>query len=592
MFKANLQNLLNNALELFNKKNFIEAEKIYKQILEVDQRNADAYCALGTIYALRKKYNEAINYLNLTINIQPQNYYAYNNIGTIFYTFENYAKAIEYYSKSLSINPDYLNALNMRALAYEKINNLVSAIHDYNKIKKKFPDDSFIDGIILLTKAKLCSWSGFKYELNKINNKIINKKLSWEPMTSIILGDSIEIQSKTLELYVEEMSINFNNNFLLKKKRDKKIKIAYFSSDFYSHAVSYLISRIFELHNKERFILYGFCLYKPPFKDKMRDRLIKSFDKFFDLDNMTDVEILNFVRSHEIDIAIDLNGYTEKNRFNIFYNRIAPIQINFLGYPGSMGFETMDYIIADKILITPNEKKYYKEKIIYMPDTYQPNDDAKEILEKKFTRSELSLPENSFIFACFNSPHKITPEIYYTWINILKKIDNSILWLLATNEQTKNNLIKEFKKKSLSEDRLIFAQRIENSLHLSRLKVADLCLDTSPYNGHTTSSDALRAGIPVITCSGKTFAGRVTSSLLNATKIPELITSNLSEYEKLAIELALNKEKLINIKKKLIKNKNLNLFNSELFTKNLEKAFETAHQIYNLDLEKKDIYIN
>lgn len=592
MFENNIQDLLENGLKFFNKNNFVEAEKIYKKILEIDKENAEAYCGLGTINAIRKKYNEAINYLSITIKLQPQNYFAYNNIGTIFYDLENFNKAIEYYNKAISLNADYLNSLNMRALAHERLNDLNSAIKDYQIIKKKFPQDSFIDGIILLTKAKLCSWGSFEYELNKIKNKIINKKLSWEPLTSLILGDSIEIQSKTLELYTKEMAIHFGSNFNYKNKKKEKIKIGYFSSDFRNHAVSFLISRTLELHNKKEFIVCGFSLYKNIIKDKMRERLIKSFDFFFDLDGMTGEEILNFVRSHEIDIAIDLNGYTDKNKFNIFFNRVAPIQINFLGYPGSMGFETMDYIIADKILIPDNEKKFYKEKIIYMPDTYQPNDDTIEISKKIFTRAELKLPENSFIFACFNSTHKITPKIYQTWINILKKTDNSVLWILYSNNQVKNNLIKEFKKNSLSENRLIFAEKIEHSLHLSRLKVADLCLDTIPYNGHTTTSDALRAGLPVVTCMGNTFAGRVSSSLLSACKIKELITYDLNEYENLAIQLALNKEKLNSLKKKIINNKDSVLFNSRLFTKNLENAYKNVYEIYNSDLKKRDIYIN
>jgi predicted O-linked N-acetylglucosamine transferase (SPINDLY family) len=592
MFENNIQDLLENGLKFFNKNNFVEAEKIYKKILEIDKENAEAYCGLGTINAIRKKYNDAINYLSITIKLQPQNYFAYNNIGTIYYDLENFNKAIEYFNKAISINADYLNSLNMRALSHERLNDLNSAIKDYQIIKKKFPDDSFIDGIILLTKAKLCSWDSFGYELNKIKNKIINKKLSWEPFTSLILGDSIEIQSKTLELYTKKMAVHFDSNFNYKKKKKEKIKIGYFSSDFRNHAVSFLISRTLELHNKNEFTICGFSFYKNIIKDKMRERLIKSFDFFFDLDGMTDVEILNFVRSHEIDIAIDLNGYTDKNKFNIFFNRVAPIQINFLGYPGSMGFETMDYIIADKILIPDNEKKFYKEKIIYMPGTYQPNDDTLEISKKIFTRAELKLPENSFIFACFNSIHKITPKIYLTWINILKKIDNSVLWILYSNNRAKNNLIKEFKKNSLSENRLIFAEKIEHSLHLSRLKVVDLCLDTIPYNGHTTTSDALRAGLPVVTCMGNTFAGKVASSLLNACKMKELITHDLNEYENLAIQLALNKEKLNSLKKKIINNKDSVLFNSKLFTKNLENAYKNVYEIYNSDLKKRDIYIN
>jgi predicted O-linked N-acetylglucosamine transferase (SPINDLY family) len=257
-----------------------------------------------------------------------------------------------------------------------------------------------------------------------------------------------------------------------------------------------------------------------------------------------------------------------------------------------MGFETMDYIIADKTLIPANEKKYYKEKIIYMPNTYQPNDDAVEVSKKIFNHAELDLPKNSFVFACFNNPNKITPEIFQIWVNIIKKVENSVLWLFVTNEQTKINLIKEFKKKSLPKERLIFAEKIQSPLHLSRLKIIDICLDTLPYNGHTTTSDALRAGIPVITCMGKTFAGRVASSLLRATNMDELITNNLDEYENLAVNLALDPKRLGQLKKKIIDNKDLILFNSKLFTENLEKAYKTVHEIYNSDLEKKDIFIN
>jgi predicted O-linked N-acetylglucosamine transferase (SPINDLY family) len=257
-----------------------------------------------------------------------------------------------------------------------------------------------------------------------------------------------------------------------------------------------------------------------------------------------------------------------------------------------MGFENMDYIIADKNLIQPDENKYYTEKIIYMPHTYQPNNDTQEISKKIFTREELNLPKDSFVFACFNNLHKITPEIFKIWTNILKKVENSILWLNVTNEQAKNNLKKEFKKKCLPENRLIFAEKIEHSLHLSRLKIVDLCLDTLPYNGHTTTSDSLCAGIPVVTCLGETFAGRVASSLLRATNMDELITNNLDEYENLAVNIALDPKRLCHLKRKIMDNKNLILFNSKLFTENLEKAYKTVHQIYNSGLEKKNIFIN
>ena len=591
MLERKIQNLLNNGLSLFNKKNFDQAESIFKEVLKLDKKNAHAYCGLGTISAARGKYEDALNYLNTTIKLQPQNFYAHKHIGTIFFSLEKFNEAIEYYTKALIIKPNNLNSLYLRGIAYEKKKNLVSAIKDFYKIKKIFPNDKNIDGVILLTKAKLCSWNNYSNQLNKIIKKIENKTLAWEPLTSAILQNSLEVQKTTTELYVKEKSQKLNDIFIYKKK-EGKIKIGYFSSDFYSHAVSLLISKIFELHNKDKFTFFGFSLFKPPFEDKIYEKIKNYFDKFIEMKNMTDEEIINITRSHKIDIAIDLNGFTGRNRFNIFFNRIAPIQINYLGYPGTMGFENMDYIIADKIIIPENHKIFYKEKIIFMPDTYQATDNTRKISDRIFTRDELGLPEKNFIYCCFNSSFKITPEIFKIWINILKKVKDSSLWLLFSNNEVVNNLKKELVKNSISEDRLVFAEEMENSLHLARLKKADLILDTLPYNGHTTTSDALWAGVPVLTCIGKTFAGRVSASLLHACNMQELITHNIREYEDLAVNLAIDKVKINKFKNHLSNNKSLNLFNSELFTKNLEKAYETIYQTHNLGIPKKDIYIN
>jgi predicted O-linked N-acetylglucosamine transferase (SPINDLY family) len=591
MLEKNIQSLLNSGLDLFNKKEFNQAELIYKEILRLDKKNAEAYCALGTIAAIRSKYKDALNYLNITIKLQPQNFYAHNNIGTIFFSFEKFNEAIEHYTKSLIIKPDYLNSLYMRGLAYERKKNLTLAIKDYYKIKKFFPDDMFIDGVILLAKAKICSWNNYTYQLNKLIKKIKNKILAWEPLTSVILQNSLEIQKTTTELYVKEKSQKLKDIFIY-KKNEGKIKIGYFSSDFYSHAVSLLISKVFELHNKDKFTFFGFSLFKPPFEDKTYEKIKGYFNQFIEMENMTDGEIINIIRSHKIDIAIDLNGFTSRNRFNIFFNRIAPIQVNYLGYPGTMGFENMDYIIADKIIIPESHKIFYKEKIIFMPDTYQATDNTRKISDRIFTKDELGLPEKNFIYGCFNSSFKITPEIFKIWINILKKVKDSTLWLLFSNNEVVNNLKKELTKNSISEDRLVFAEGMENSLHLARLKKADLILDTLPYNGHTTTSDALWAGVPVLTCIGETFAGRVSASLLHACNMQELITNNLQEYEDLAVNLAIDKMKINKFKNHLSSKKSLNLFNSELFTKNLEKAYETIYHNHNLGISKKDIYIN
>jgi predicted O-linked N-acetylglucosamine transferase (SPINDLY family) len=484
-------------------------------------------------------------------------------------------------------------ALNMRALTHEKLNDLENALKDYNQIQLLEPSGKYIDGLVLLTKAKLCLWNGFDYALNKLRKKIEKKIIVWEPFVSLVFEDSLEIQKKTLDLYTKDQTSILTNAYAHIKKNKKKIRLGYFSADFYNHAVSLLISRVFELHNKENFEVLGFALQKPIFQDSMRDKIIRSFDEFYDLEEMTNLEIINLARSKEIDIAIDLTGFTNNNRANIFFNRIAPIQINFLGYPGSMGLKNMDYIIADKILIPEEDKNFYTEKIIYMPDSYQANDNTKKISDKTFTHEELGLPNDSFIFCCFNSPHKITPEIFKTWVKIISKVKNSVLWLYVLNEQTIKNLKKEMTKNFLSEDRIVFAKKIDVELHLARLKFADLCLDTLPYNGHTTTSDALWAGVPVLTCIGKTFAGKVSASLLTASNMNELITKNLKEYEDLAVDFATNAKKLNDIKNKLKNNnKTSKLFNSEIFTKNLEMAYKTIYKNYHLDLPNEDVYIS
>jgi len=449
MLPSKIKNLSDYGLKLFNNNKFDEAEKIYKEIIKLDNKNSDSYCALGTINAIKKRYKEALDFFDITTKLEPKNYYAFNNLGTIFFNFKKFTTALEYYNKAISIKPDYINAINMRALTYEKLNDLENSVKDYTLMQRLEPSGKYIDGLILITKAKLCLWNGFDYALNKLRKKIEKKIIAWEPFVSLVFEDSLEIQKKTLELYTKDKISMLTDIYAHIKKNKKKIRLGYFSADFHTHAVSLQISRIFELHNKESFEIYGFALQKPIFHDSMRDRIIKSFDEFYDVEGMTDLDIIHLARSKEIDIAIDLTGFTNQNKANIFFNRIAPVQINFLGYASSMGLKNMDYIIADKILISEKDKNFYTEKIIYMPDSYMPNDNTKKISDKIFTHKELGLPKDSFIFCCFNSPHKITPEIFKTWTKILSKVKNSILWLGDLNEQTKKNLKKSQRHKTL-----------------------------------------------------------------------------------------------------------------------------------------------
>jgi predicted O-linked N-acetylglucosamine transferase (SPINDLY family) len=351
------------------------------------------------------------------------------------------------------------------------------------------------------------------------------------------------------------------------------------------------MSRFFELHNKESFETFAFS-FGPNINDLHRKRLVKSFDKFFNVEEENDFKIIELSRENRIDIAVDLKGFTKHHRLGIFAKRVAPIQVNYLGYPGTIGNSFMDYIVADKIVIPKKNQNYFSEKIIYLPNSYQVNDNTKEISGKKFERKDFNLPNNCFVFCCFNNSYKINPIIFNVWMNILKKTKNSILWLLEENFLNKKNILKEAKNLGVLEDRIIFADKIKNAEHLARHKLADLFLDTLPCNAHTTASDALWSGLPILTCLGKNFQGRVAASLLNSVGLSNLITKSLDEYERLAIQFASKEKNIIDIKNKLYNNlKSSSLFNTEIFTSNMEKAYKEIYERYKSNLKPDNIVI-
>jgi predicted O-linked N-acetylglucosamine transferase (SPINDLY family) len=400
------------------------------------------------------------------------------------------------------------------------------------------------------------------------------------------------LHKKSAEIYAQDR-YPFNPVLgpILKRPKSQKIRIGYFSADFHDHATGYLMAELFELHNKTQFELIGFS-FGPIANDVMRQRLAKSFDQFIEMGRKSDIEIAQLSRDLNIDLAIDLKGFTKDSRTGIFSYRAAPIQVNYLGYPGTMGADYIDYIIADKTLITLESQSYYLEKVVYLPDSYQVNDRKRLILDRAFTRQELGLPENDFIFSCFNNNFKILPATFASWMRVLKAVEGSTLWLFQDNPWVEDNLKKEALNHGIDPGRIIFAERMPLSEHLARHQQADLFLDTAPYNGHTTASDALWTGLPVLTLMGESFASRVAASLLNAIGLPELITNTQEEYEALAIELAIHPHKLADIKLKLAKNRlTTPLFDTPLFTKNLEAAYIKMYERYQDDLEPDHITI-
>jgi len=353
----------------------------------------------------------------------------------------------------------------------------------------------------------------------------------------------------------------------------------------------YLMAQIFERHDKEQFEVYAYS-YGPDKQDEMRKRLVSAVDVFHDVRGMNDIQIVELARAEGLDIAIDLKGFTANTRLAPFAYGLAPVQISYLGYPGTLGADFIDYIVADPVVIPTDNRQYYSEQVIYLPNTYQPTDNTRVISDKTITREDMRLPSNGFVFCCFNNNYKISPKEFDIWMRLLGGVESSVLWLLKSNKWAEQNLKREAEARGISAERLIFAEKVPQAEHLARQKLADLFLDTFNYNAHTTTSDALWAGLPVVTKLGEGFAARVAGSLLTAIDLPELITENEEAYEVLALTLATDLKRLGQIKSKLDRNRLTQpLFDSEMYTRHLEAGYQMAYERYFNGQERSDIVV-
>jgi predicted O-linked N-acetylglucosamine transferase (SPINDLY family) len=406
------------------------------------------------------------------------------------------------------------------------------------------------------------------------------------------LIDSPQIHRKASEVYADA---NYTPSNLpvefAKKAIGQPIRIGYYSADFQNHATAYLIAGLFESHSSEKFKLYGFS-FGPQTQDDMRQRVSAAFDQFIDIGQLCDREVAALSRDLGIDIAIDLKGYTAHSRPGIFAAKCAPIQVNYLGYPGTLGASYFDYTIADTTVISEQTTSSYSEKIVYLPHCYQVNDSKRQISERSFMHKELGLPESGFVFCCFNSSYKILPATFDCWMRILKAAEGSVLWLLEDTPTVVRNLRNEAQARGISGDRLVFAKRMPLADHLARHRCAHLFLDTLPCNAHTTASDALWAGLPVLTLPGEAFQARVAASLLHAVGLSELVMHSRQEYETTAIDIALDKKRHESIKTKLLANLATSpLFNTRLFVQHIESAFESMQARYLAGMAPDHIWV-
>ena len=546
------------AIKYFTKAKSLSKEKN----LELLSGLINSYLSLGDIKEARLVFDESIN-------IYPNKESLIFSYAKVEEDFMNFNKAISLYEKGLKLDPRNYKALSNLGGLYKKTNKYLNAIEIYKKAIKLKPQIAHLKVSLLTSKAFACDWSEPEYT-KEILNTIDSLGQEICPFDLLPLEDSPNNHLKRAKQYFNKKYRRLSQNISYVPK--KKIRIGYISADFRKHAVMYLIKGLFKFHNKEKFDIYIYSLNSK--EDELTDELKNNINVFRNISAISDEDAASIAREDSLDIAVDLMGYTKNTRLSIFSLRVAPIQITYLGYPGSTGSDCIDYLIADSIIIPDKFRKFYSEKVIHMPNCYQCNDSNRKTSEKEFSKTELGLPEDSFVYACFNANNKITSVEFDIWMNLLKKIKNSVLWLYKSNNYSEINLKKESENRGIESSRIIFADKFKNEYHLSRIKCADLFLDTFNYNAHTTSSDALWSGVPVLTKQGESFSARVCSSLLTSLGLEELIVKDINEYEEKAFYLATNGKYLKNLRNRLNQNKiKSTLFDTKRFTENLEKIY-------------------
>ena len=573
---VSVETLSNRASVLVRLKRHEEALTSSDRALALDPAYGAAWHNRGSALAGLKRYKEALFCYDKALALSPEISNSWNNRGATMMSLKQDEAALPYFETALRLNPEDADSWSNRARAFSTLKRFPDAIADSERALALDPDHAGAMRIAVHSRLHTCDWQRREDDKKRITAGLMAGSRIIEALDHRGLCDSDGENLAAARLWVaEECPPVATPLWRGERYRHDKIRIAYLSTDFRAHAVAFLIAGIFEHHDKTRFATTAISLGRND-KSETRARIEAAFDRFIDVQEIGDFQAAMMMREMEIDIAIDLNGFTGDSRTAILAHRPAPVQVNYLGYPGTMGAPYIDYIIADRIVIPQAQQDHYSEKIIYLPDAYQANDRKRRVADGTPSRSEAELPERGFVFACFNNTYKIGPEVFDVWMRLLRNVEGSVLWLLEDNAIAAANVKREAKLRGIAPERLVFAPRTTPDRHLARHHLADLFLDTLPYNAHTTASDALWMGLPLVTCPGSTFPGRVAASLLHAIGLPELVTNTLGDYEALALKLAREPAALAAIKAKLRSNRDTHpMFDTARFARYLESAYAT-----------------
>jgi protein O-GlcNAc transferase len=582
LFREILGSDPNNAAALYshgvislNKGQVEEAFRLSDHGVKVAPSFAPMHFVHGAALLAMGKKEEALSSYDAALQIQPEYTEVLQNSGVLLREMLRHREALERFNKILTYNPDNPTALANCGIVLTEFKLSEQAIAMFKRLMALQPDYDYGLGLLLYEQLHVCDWSMLASLSQQIMEGVRAGKRSCKTLALMAITDSASDHYLAARTFADHFFPKAPKSLWNGERyRHEKIRIAYLSPDLREHPVGHLMAGIFERHDKSRFETFAFSL-GPDDGSRLRARMLNAFDHFIDVRTQSSVQIAQQIRELEIDILIDLAGYTTDSRTDVMAWRPAPVHVNYLGYPGTLGVDYVDYILADRYIIPEAQQQYFSEKVVYLPDTYLPTDAGVSIAERTPTRAECGLPESGVVFCSFSHDYKISPYMFDVWMRLLQRIPGSVLWLMARGATAQQNLCREARERGIDPARLVFAGRVPRvEDHLARYRLVDLFLDTHPYNAHTTAADAMMAGCPVVTCMGDAFPSRVAGSLLHAIGLPELIAHTLNEYEDIAFRLATSPSELADIKSRLRANRETHaLFDTDQFCRNLETAY-------------------
>jgi protein O-GlcNAc transferase len=566
-----------------------EALTSYDQALAIKPDHVEVLNNRGNVLRRLRRLEEALTSYDKALALKPEHIHALNNSGVVLDELNRWDEALKRYDQALAIKPNEAEALYKRGIVLLKLKRHDEALMSYHHALEAKPDHPYAFSALARSALHACDWTLTAKLADKLVAHVMDRTAIVDPFTLFGYRHDPLLQLECAKSFaLHTIPVLPQPLYTGTIWRHDKIRIAYLSSDFRKHATAILMVGLIELHSRSRFEVLGISL-GPDDGSDMRSRLAKAFDQFHDVRRVGDREVAKLLNEIQVDIAIDLNGYTTGCRPGILAHRPAPIQVNYLGFPGTMGVDFIDYVIADRIVLPLDQQPYYTEKIVHLPDCFQVNDSSRRIAVRAPTRQEVGLPDQGFVFCCFNNNWKITSSVFDVWMRLLRSVKGSVLWLLRDNEVALRHLRKEASARGVDPARLVFAGIINHDLHLARHRLADLFLDTLPVNAGTTASDALWAGLPVLTCR----SGRIASSLLHAVGLADMVTNNLQDYEALALRLAGDPSHLRAIRRKLEQNrKSYPLFDTERFRDHIEAAYMQMWELWQCGESPRTFSVN